>query len=206
MVAKKALGGDFSAATISGKELNTFSADKNYAPLRNGEKDALVVVEQCIERLRGNKNDGETILLLAKAVADVHSVTNLRIEGDDFSHNNYVVRRWNNREGKLARYTNVKWGALWDSYFPGRHYLFTAEMYAYDIDLYHGRYRTKYVEGGIADWIADVAREFRGVYGENLSDMHILSQERVNEYEYIHDRLMAKAAYRLAALLNEILR
>ena len=27
-----------------------------------------------------------------------------------------------------------------------------------------------------------------------------------NEYEYIHDRLMAKAGYRIAALLNQILK
>jgi hypothetical protein len=203
---KKAVGCDLGVAEISNKALNTFSLDGDFVPLRNGEKDALLIAEQCVERLRGNKNDGEAILWLAKAFVDMHGVTNVRIKDNDFSHNNYFVRRWNNREGKLARYTKVKWRAMWDAYFPGRHHLFTPEMYAYDIDLYHGRYRTEYIKGGLADWAADVANEYRAIYAENLADMHILRQERVNEYEFIHDRLMAKAAYRLAALLNEILR
>lgn len=184
----------------------TFSVDENYLPMRSGESDALVVVEQCVERLRRNKRDNEAIALLAKAITDLHSVPNIRIKDNDFSHNNFVVRRWNNREGRLARYTNVKWRAMWNSYFPGRHHLFTPEMYAYDIDLYHARYRAMYAEGGVAEWSMDIAKEHRAVYSENLTNMHILTQERVNEYEFIHDRLMAKAAYRLAALLNEILR
>ena len=203
---KSTLGGDLAAATISDRALNTFSVDENYTPLRKGERDALLVAEQCVERLRHNKKDREAILLLAKAVADMHSVTNLRIEGDDFTNNNHTVRRWNNRKGESARYTDVKWRTLWNSYFPGRHILFTAEMYAYDIDLYYSRYRTKYTEGGVADWVVDVVKELRGIYADNLCDRSILAKERVNEYELIHDRLMAKAAYRIATILNDILR
>lgn len=203
---KSAVGSDFAAIVISDKALNTFSVDEEFAPLRSGESDALVVAEQCVERLRKNKADGEAVVLLAKAVADLHSVPNIRIKNNDFSNNNYMVRRWNNRTGKLARYRNLKWRTLWNTVYPARHYLFTPELYAYDIDLYHARYRTSFVEGRLSEWAADVAKECRAVYAENLSEMHILTLERVNEYEFIHDRLMAKAGYRLAVLLNEILR
>lgn len=205
-VVKGSLNGDFSTCIISDKANHLFIVDENYIPLRNDDKSALVVAEESLARIRQNSKDGEAILLLAKAVADMHSVPNIRIEGNDFSHNNYTVRRWNNRNGRMARYKNVKWRAMWNSYFPGRHYLFTPELYAYDIELYHARYRGAFVEGGLAEWAADVAKECRAIYSENLADMHILTQERVNEYEYIHDRLMAKAAYRLATLLNSILR
>ena len=203
---QKALGGELAAATISDMEVMTFSVDENYAPLRANENDALAAIEKSIELLRNNKRDGEAILSLAKAFADLHSVPSLRIKGNDFSYANYIVRRWNNREGKLARYTKVKWRAMWNSYFPGRHYLFTPEMYAYDIDLFHSRFRASFVEGELSTWVEDVAKEYRAIYAENLVDNHILTQERVNEYEYIHDRLMAKAAYRLGRVLNEILR
>lgn len=205
-VVKGSLNGDFSACVISDKANHLFVVDENYVPLRNDDKSALVVAEECVERIRQSSKDGEAILLLAKAVADMHSVPNIRIKGNDFSHNNYTVRRWNNRNGRMARYKNVKWRAMWNSYFPGRHYLFTPELYAYDIELYHARYRGAFVEGGLAEWANDVAKEYRAIYSENLADMHILTQERVNEYEYIHDRLMAKAAYRLATLLNSILK
>lgn len=203
---KSAVGSDFATILISDKAQNTYSVDENFVPLRSGDKDALVVAEQCVERLRKNKADGEALILLAKALADLHSVPNIRIKNHDFSNNNYTVRRWNNRTGKLARYRNVKWRSLWNVVYPGRHYLFTPELYAYDIDLYHSRYRTSFVEGGLSEWAADVAKECRAVYAEKMGDMHILTQERENEYEFIHDRLMAKAGYRLAALLNEILR
>ena len=203
---QKSLGGELATAIISDKEALTFSVDENLAPLRNQEGDAFVVAEKSIERLRGNKNDGEAILSLAKAIADLHSVPSLRIKDNIFSNENYIVRRWNNREGRLARYTKVKWRAMWNSYFPGRHYLFTPEMYAYDIDLYHSRYAAKFVEGELSAWVEDVVKEYRAIYAENLADNHILTQERVNEYEYIHDRLMAKAGYRLATLLNQILK
>lgn len=203
---QKSLGGEFATAIISDKEAMTFSVDETFVPLRNNENDALVVVERSIERLRGDKNDTEALLSLAKAIADLHSVSSLRIKDNLFSNSNYVVRRWNNREGRLARYTNVKWRAMWNSYFPGRHYLFTPEMYAYDIDLYHSRYGAKFVEGELSAWVEDVVKEYRAIYAENLVENHILTQERVNEYEYIHDRLMAKAGYRIAALLNQILK
>ena len=203
---QKSLGGEFATAIISDKEAMTFSVDETFVPLRNHENDALVVVERSIERLRGDKNDTEALLSLAKAIADLHSVPSLRVKGNDFSNENYIVRRWNNREGRLARYTKVKWRAMWNSYFPGRHYLFTPEMYAYDIDLYHSRYDAKFVEGELSAWVEDVEKEYRAIYAENLAENHILTQERVNEYEYIHDRLMAKAGYRLAALLNQILK
>lgn len=200
------LGGELAAAIISDQAALTFSVDENLAPLRDGEADALVVAEKCVERLRNNKNDGEAILSLAKAVADLHSVPSFRIKDNDFSHNNYTVRRWNNRDGRMARYTNVKWRSMWNSYFPARHWLFTTEMYAYDIDLFHARFRASFVEGSLSTWVEDILKEYRAIYAENLADNHILTQERVNEYEYIHDRLLAKAGYRLAALLNEILK
>ena len=203
---QKSLGGEFATAIISDKEAMTFSVDETFVPLRNHENDALVVVERSISRLRGDKNDTEALLSLAKAIADLHSVPSLRIKDNDFSNENYIVRRWNNREGRLARYTKVKWRAMWNSYFPGRHYLFTPEMYAYDIDLYHSRYGANFVEGELSAWVEDVVKEYRAIYAENLAENHILTQERVNEYEYIHDRLMAKAGYRLAALLNQILK
>lgn len=205
-IAKRAVGEDFATTIISDKALHTFLVDENYAPLRNDEKDALVVAEQCIERLRNDKKDGEAIILLAKAIADLHSVPSIRIKGNEFSHNNYTVRRWNNRQGKLARYKDVKWRSMWNSYFPARHWLFTPELYAYDIDLYHARYRTSFVEGALTEWAVDVANECKAIYAENLADMHVLTQERVNEYEFIHDRLLAKAGYRLATILNEVLR
>jgi hypothetical protein len=203
---QKSLGGEFATAIISDKEAMTFSVDETFVPLRNNENDALVVVERSISRLRGDKNDTEALLSLAKAIADLHSVPSLSIKDNIFSNENYIVRRWNNREGRLARYTKVKWRAMWNSYFPGRHYLFTPEMYAYDIDLYHSRYAMKFVEGELSAWVEDVVKEYRAIYAENLAENHILTQERVNEYEYIHDRLMAKAGYRLAALLNQILK
>ena len=102
---KSAVGSDFATISISDKAPNTYSVDENFVPLRSSDTDALVVAEQCVERLRKNRADGEAVVLLAKALADLHSVSNIRINNNDFSNNNYMVRRWNNRTGKY--YTTV---------------------------------------------------------------------------------------------------
>lgn len=199
--AKQALSED-----IAEKTLFTFGVDGDYAPLRSDKNDALVVAEECVARLQANPKDSEAITLLAKAIADLHCVANIRIEGNEFSNRDFNISRWNNRNGRMARYKKSGWRFLWNSYYSYRHRIMTPELYAEDTDLYSGARREEYMQGSLNDWAADVAKECRAVYSRNLTDNHIFRQEEVNEFEFIHDRLMAKAAYRLAALLNEALK
>ena len=200
---KQVLGDDLAVQNIAEQPLYLLNVDENYAHI-GGEKDALTVAKECVARLEKNKKDGEAIVLLSKAVADMHNVANIRIKGHEFSNKDFQIRRWNNRDGRMARYKNSSWRFLWNSYYSSRHRIMTPELYAEDTDIYSGARRSDYMQGDLDSWAADMAKESRAVYSRKLVDEQVFRQEEINEFEFIHDRLMAKAAYRLAAVLNEI--
>ena len=201
---KAALGSNFAECDITNRKKYLFNLDEEYAPISIGSNDAITVINESIERLKSNKNDDEAILALARAVADMHSVANIRIKGHEFSNKDFQIRRWNNRDGRMARYKNSSWRFLWNSYYSSRHRIMTPELYAEDTDIYSGARRSDYMQGNLDSWAADIAKESRAVYSRKLVDEQIFRQEEINEFEFIHDRLMAKAAYRLAAVLNNI--
>lgn len=201
---KATLGGGLASIAIAKEQLCLLYLNEEYVPMGDGGNDALAVANASIERLKKDKNDKEALLSLAKAVVDMHAVANVRVKGNSFSEGKFTVRRWNNRNGKMARYKDSTWKFLWDSYYAYRHAIFTAEQYAEDIDLYHIARLDEFKKGTPEEWAKDMAAEVRVIYSRELSDNLILRQEDVNHLEFTHDRLLAKAAYRLAIILNEI--
>ena len=201
---KSVLGADFAETKIAGNPLYLLYLSSEYAPMDEGEKSVLVLIDSSLEQLKKDKNDKEALLSLTKAVADMHGVVNVRIQGLGLSDGEFTVRRWNNRSGKMARYKDCTWKFLWNSYYAYKHEIFTAEQYAEDIDIYYGGSSAAFMKGTPDEWAADMAAEIRVIYSRNLTDNYIMRQEEQNLLEYTHDRLLAKAAYRLAAILNEI--
>ena len=201
---KQVLGENFADCSIEEKANHLLILDENYAPLGTNEDDALVVAKKCVERINQNPKDGEAILLLAKAVADMHNVPNVRIKGKEFSYKDFAVRRWNNREGRMARYTHTSWHFVWNIYYASRHRIFTPDLYAEDMEICHGNEYNKFSVGTLDEWAADMGRECRSVYAKEYTDNQIFRQEEINIFEFIHDRLMVKAGYRLASILNNL--
>ena len=201
---KAALGTNFAECNITDRSKYLLYLNEEYAPVAEEGNDVLVVVNEAIERLNKDKKDKEAILSLARAVADMHSVANVRIKGNDMSYNDFTVRRWNNRDGKMARYKDCGWRFLWNSYYAYKHAILTAELYAEDINLYHIERLGDFQKGMPSEWAKDMTAESRVIYSRELINNYILSQEDVNYWAFTHDRLLAKAAYRLAAILNQI--
>lgn len=201
---KATLGGDLAKCDITNREKYLFHLDKEYLPTNNSESNALVGVEEAIAKLSKDKSDKESLICLARAIADMHSVANVRIEGNEMTHRDFTVRRWNNRNGKLARYKDCKWRWLWNSYYAYKHAILTTELYAEDIDLYHIHRLGDFQKGTPTEWAKDMAAESRVIYSRELTDNYVLSQEDVNYLAFTHDRLLAKASYRLAVVLNQL--
>lgn len=201
---KSVLGGGMAEVNLAAGTHTLLHLSEEYVPVGEGEKDALAVAKASVEQLKKDKNDKEALLSLAKAVVDMHGVVNVRIKGLGLSDGEFTVRRWNNRNGKMARYKDCTWKFLWNSYYAYKHEIFTAELYAEDIDIYYGGNSTAFMKGTPDEWAADMAAEIRVIYSRNLTDNYIMRQEEQNLLEYTHDRLLAKAAYRLAAIVNEI--
>ena len=201
---KAALGGNFAECNITSRSKYLLYLNEEYIPVSEGSNNALAAIEESVALLGNDKSNKEAILNLARAVADMHSVANVRIEGNEMSHKEFTVRRWNNRSGKLARYKDCGWRFLWNSYYAYKHAILTAELYAEDINLYHIERLNDFQKGTPAEWAKDMAAESRVIYSRELTDNYILSQEDVNYWAFTHDRLLAKAAYRLATILNQI--
>ena len=204
--AKQTLGKGFAENSIASYDKYNLWLDENFHPLCNGASDALVVAEQCVERIKADRDDGEAILLLAKAISDMHNVAYVRIRGNQLTNADFAVRRWNNREGRSARYNKVTWGNLWNHYYANRHDIFTPALYAYDIELCQSDNREAFVKGNLSDWAADMGEECRTIYTSDLAEGKAFRQEEINEFEYMHERLMAKSGYRLAEILNRLLK
>ena len=201
---KAALGTDFAVCNITDRSKYLFHLSNEYAPISKEANDALMTIDNSIEQLSKDRNNKEAILSLARAIADMHSVANVRIEGNEMSHKEFTVRRWNNRNGKMARYKDCGWRFLWNSYYAYKQAILTADLYAEDIDLYHIDRLGDFQKGTPAEWAKDMAAESRVIYSRELTDNYVLTQEDVNYWAFTHDRLLAKASYRLAAILNQI--
>ncbi len=200
---KGTLGSDLAECDITNRTQYLFHLNGEYIPTNN-ESNAIIAIEEAITKLSKDKSDKEALLSLARAIADMHSVANVRIEGNEITQKDFTVRRWNNRKGKLARYKDCKWRWLWNHYYAYKQAMLTTELYAYDIDLYHNHRLGDSQKGTPAEWAQDMAAEYRVIYSRELTDNHILTQEDVNYWAFTHDRLLAKAGYRLAAILNKL--
>lgn len=204
LAVKSTLGSTLAEANLASESRALLYLNEAYIPITEGKNSALAIIKTSVEQLSRNKNDKEALLSLAKAVVDMHAVANVCIEGVALSNGAFTVRRWNNRNGKMARYKDCTWKFLWDSYYAYKHAIFTAELYAEDVDIFHNGRVDEFKKGTPEEWAKDMAAECRVIYSRNLTDNYIMRQEEQNHLEYTHDRLLAKAGYRLAAILNEI--
>ena len=78
--AKQTLGKGFAENSIASYDKYNLWLDENFHPLCNGASDALVVAEQCVKRIKADRNDGEAILLLAKAISDMNKGEFAKVE------------------------------------------------------------------------------------------------------------------------------
>ena len=106
-------------------------------------------------------------------------------------------------DGKGRKEWNQKWYNLWESNFTNRYTIFTPQYYAEDIDIYARDKKAEYSKGEPRFWVEnggeDVVRALK-----LLNTGAVVPTQVVLTHEFNHTKCMAKAAYRLAALLNDI--
>ena len=95
------------------------------------------------------------------------------------------------------------WHKLWYGRFFKAHLGFTPQMFAENIVMAYASQRDTYAKGSPRDWAAEMGRQTRTLLA-GMNEGVELPHKQVNLYEDIHEQNVAKAAYRLAALLNEI--
>ena len=189
------------------KEWHFFVLDANGKSTTTYENDGIVQLEKAIELLRNraNHSDADVNFALKKVihlVADMHCLSHIYIDGIEATRD-FEFKNWNEGEGKDSKMWNSKWYNVWERTYINRYTFFSPQYYANDIDIFARELRAEYEKGTPRFWVEnggeDVVRALKYFNTGEPVPTHVIQL-----HEFNHTKCMAKAAYRLAALLNEI--
>ena len=190
-------------------ELHFLHLDSNLQPVRGIEKDALTQLELAAETLRSYATNSDSLNmasleLILQLVPDMHTVSNVRIEGVPYSQKDFSWTLTYGKEGtKAEKRRTLKWNSFWQSRFAGFHSGFSPEFYAEDYGVAYGAKREEFQKGTPADWAHDIGVAVRPLYDWAVQDYVMCNQQQL-ELEDLFFTQVAKAGYRIAALLNDI--
>lgn len=188
----------FTVLNVEGKSVTTY------------ENDGVVQLEKSIEvlRHRANYNEEDVKTALRKVIhltQDLHCLSHIYIDGYDQTRG-FTFRVWDELTSKRSASWNANWHRQWDGAWSSRYYIFTPTYYGEDIDIYARGMKEAYSKGTPREWVEEGGRDvlyalkdfYTGGNGDEVRIKVLLN------YEYLHTKCLAKAGYRLAALLNDI--
>ncbi|MBQ9137133.1 MAG: hypothetical protein IJX65_00670 [Alistipes sp.] len=214
------LGGDLASAswwlqTLTQSEQTKYTGSWHFttvtADLKSttkSAKDGVVQIERCADILRNRAEHSDSTVVAAlrsviHLVADVHNISHIRIEGCKHSRTNFKFRLSNGKPGKKEVISDLSWRKLWESSLIGRHSCYSPAMFADDLQTCYGEQKENFSRGDIRHWVEDMATLAAPLYQWAAPDFY-MSREHINRLEPLNDKSMARAGYRLAALLNDI--
>ena len=186
---------------------HTYCVDENYKPPRSNRdgdkyiKNCLYYIDAWAKELKENHakmNDSVRLThlaLIVHAVGDMHCPVHIRLH-DDTTLGIYKVM-YGNKKTDFHR--------LWDAGLVGATHPWSYTDMAALFDIYNKREIAKFCKGDIFEWGKEVAivsfpmREYReGAKIDEIAYRH--------RYQQVGEELLTKAGYRLAKVLNEILK
>jgi hypothetical protein len=177
------------------------------------EGDVVVQLERAADvlRNRANHSDKEQIEALRTIYTNMiimHNISRVIIEGNEKSKGFTIYRHpgvMAEAEPKYNKSSKSSWSRLWGRDVTLGYYGFTAEMFAEELAICHGADKEQFSAGTIRDWAADMGKEAAAQLEWASPDMKLYRIDASN-LESTTCRLMAKAGFRLATLLNEALK
>jgi hypothetical protein len=172
------------------------------------EKDIVVRLEKAVEVLRTSANHTpseqyEAFVTVTKLIVALHTVSHIAIEGVENSKADFSFTWTAGKEGskKYEKRGSLTWHKLWSSNFCFWHQGWSSEYYAYDIDLRFGKQREALMQGSPREWAHDMGVIVKPMFEWAQPGMVLANEPRLN-LEDLHLNNVAKAAYRLAHLMN----
>ena len=189
------------------KEWHIFTLDKAGKSTTTYENDGTVQIEKAIAVLRNRANESDSLVqaslkTIIHLVGDMHCISHVRIDGVEASKG-FKFKTHNTLEGKRAKEYNISWHALWQKAFLDRNIILSPEYYGADVEIYAGKKKAEYEKGTPRFWIANVGEDVVRCM-EIIAPNSMVTVGIKESMETIHNRCLAKAGYRLAALLNDI--
>ncbi len=184
--------------------------DTNGKSTTTDENDGIVQLEKAVAVLRDRANQSDSLVqaslrTVIHLVGDLHCLSHIRIDGNEASKG-FTYKSWNelNEKGwRRSKISNKSWYKLWESTFANRYTIFTPQYYGDDIDIFANEKKAEYEKGTPRFWVENGGEDVVRALETFQPDVTLPVQATLRQ-EQVHDRCMAKAAYRLAALLNDI--
>lgn len=181
---------------------------RNLRSMTSDENDAVVQIERATAILRDRANQSDSLVkaslrTVIHLVSEMHEISNIHIEGVPASLQNFNIKLSNGRQGKAHKLSNYTWKKLWSGFWIGRHSGFSPALYGLELDICYGKYKDALSKGNPRVWAVDMARQSIVLYRWAKPDC-VLDFELLNDLEPMQDVCLARAGFRLAALLNDI--
>lgn len=190
------------------KSWHFFRLDANGKSVTTNENDGMVVLEKAINVLRDRKNQSDSLVnaslrTVIHLVVDMHCLSHIHID-DIQETKGFMFLHWNEiEEGKRRKEWKSQWYSLWNNGYFGRYRVFPLDYHADDIDIHCNEKKAEYEKGTPRFWAENVGEDVVRAL-KDFPMGQIVPTNIIQRYEEVHVRCMAKAGYRLAALLNDI--
>ena len=192
---------------LESADWRTISLDMNLQPVVADDKNAIAQLENAVEvvKNRASKDNDEVELAIRKIIEltiEMHNVANVYLEEYPYSKDDFEFQQSAGGYGKKEKFKTRKWKHFWTYGFSVFHSSWSAEMHVRDLKVCHGRYKELYMSGSIRDWATDMGKLVKPLY-EWAGPYCELSRQAHSEEEERYYAGVARAAFRIAALMNE---
>jgi hypothetical protein len=191
------------------KELRFLHLAADLTPVGVEGEDALKGIEQslAIVRARDLHSKAEVVKALRTLInlmCEMHNFSYVRIEGTPHSQSDFSFTCYAGDYGKRKTTSKMKWSKFWDIY-GGWHTGFSGDLWAEDMELCLGDKREELSKGSLHDWATQIGKRAAELYG-CINPEYVMTRRERNELEELNYEMMACAGYRLAVLLNEVVK
>lgn len=185
----------------------TISLDMDLKPIVADDKNAIAQLENAVEvvKNRASKDSEEVEFAIRKIIEltiDMHNVGNVYLEEFPYSREDFEFQQSQGGYGKREKFKSRKWKHFWSYGFSVFHSAWSAEMHVRDLKVCHGRNKEQYMQGTIRDWATDMGKLVKPLYEWAMPQCQLSRQAHAEEEEHFYAGV-ARAAYRIAALMNE---
>lgn len=192
------------------QEIHFVHLDENLQPMKVEGDDALVALEEALAVVAAyeTRSDEEVTLALRIVInlmSDIHHISSYRLAAIPYSQDTYTISRRTYDYGKeKGEITKSRWQRMWSA-FSKRYTGFSGEFWAYDMNLGRGKMKEEYSKGTPREWVVEVGA-ISTSYLNKFTPDYVLTPFEYNSLEEVNYDMMARASFRLAAVLNSTIK
>lgn len=190
------------------QEIHYLHLDKDLKPMKVETEDIVSGIEAAMQivRTREGRERQEVVNALRTIInlmCDMHIVSHIRIEGVPQSWEAFKIVCYSGDTPKYNKRKHpVSWFRFWNIY-NSWHNGMTGAMWAIDYEMAYGDIAKAFTAGSLYDWATDCGKSAAEIYKWAAPDYEMPRIQR-NDLMDFHFEMMAKAGYRLGALLEEL--